>query len=251
MLRRLGVADTRGFERRGGGAGAHLLRRVAWAWAAAIALSPSVFAACSSSGAPPELPPSDSSAAPYIAFEAGAVPDTGSPDVRTDAREGSDSADVTEGADAMAASGITPFDAGGLCSGVVASGPVAEEVAQPGSQPPPAGGPLLDGTYVLQRIYTYSDEAGAGSGGLEEQKSLRIQAGTYTWAQATATPDAGSGGANVTGGIFTVAGTSVTLIQYCPADASDAALGTSIGYTASGSGLYLYLDEVVEFYMAM
>ncbi len=155
------------------------------------------------------------------------------------------------GADAASgdASGSAPRAEAGMatpvtCDSIAAKGDVVEELAVAGEMPPPLGGTIRPGTYVLFELYDYPGAGDAGgTTGFAAQKSLVLGATTYRLADAEGNDDAGLGSSTVTGGTYTVDGTTMTRSQECPSVST-----STNGYSASGSQLGLYRDTHFEVY---
>jgi hypothetical protein len=150
-----------------------------------------------------------------------------------------------------------PFDGSDLCTGVTLSGSPVQEEQFPGTIPTLTGGTITSGTYVLTRAYSYP-----GGDAMEEeipvvvQQTLILNSGTYKWAVAVGTVDAGLGPTTITGGTFTTGGTNLTFTQTCSSagatDAGGADSGaTTLNFQASASSLYLNFGSTEDFYEAM
>jgi hypothetical protein len=125
---------------------------------------------------------------------------------------------------------------------------VSEITIRADTPPDPLGGELVLGTYVLQELARFApgggsrdDEDGGGGGNTSPattvaSKVLVIEANAYRLAERTGTVAAGlTGDAVLSGGTFTIAGTSVTLTESCPTTAK-----RTFGFSAVGGSISLY-----------
>jgi hypothetical protein len=142
-----------------------------------------------------------------------------------------------------------PFDGANLCAVTTSGAPPVETLAQPGAPPPATGGPLpAPGTYVLKSVLYYPEtaEAGGPTGGYE-QGTIVFGGGTYGWAIAQGTTEAGVGTPTITGGSYSPSGTNLVLDQHCPE--ADAGTIVSYPYSAAGTGIFIYRSSATtEFY---
>jgi hypothetical protein len=130
------------------------------------------------------------------------------------------------------------------CDAIAAEGKIVEELSVAGDMPPPLGGKVAAGTYVLFELYDYPGDADAGgTTGLAARKSLVLGSTTYRLADAEGRDDAGLGSSTVTGGTYAVSVTTLTRMQECP-NAST----IKNGYSAAGGQLGLYDGTHFEVY---
>jgi len=130
------------------------------------------------------------------------------------------------------------------CRPTGAEGPVIEELAVAGDMPPPLGGEIKSGTYVLSLLQFYPGGADAGgTTGLDARKTLVLDSMTYRLTDAEGTDDAGLGAPQITGGTYSVAEKTLTRSQECPTLAS-----VANGYSAAGSQLGIYRGAHFEVY---
>jgi hypothetical protein len=130
------------------------------------------------------------------------------------------------------------------CESVKVEGQIVEELAVAGDMPPPLGGKIVPGTYVLFELYDYPGGADAGgTTGLEARRTLLLGTTTYRFADAEGTDDAGLGSTKVTGGTYIVADKTLTRAQECPSPST-----ITNGYSAAGSQLGLYSGTHFEVY---
>jgi hypothetical protein len=209
---------------------------------------PAALMACSSSSDMPPLPKSE----PPLDSGPNQFPDAAHHDAHG-GRDGhvADSGPPKDTGTVPTDAKTNPFDAASLCA-VTASGAPVETLAQTGAPPPATGGPLpAPGTYVLKSVLYYPEtaEAGGPTGGVE-QGTFVFGGGTYGWAIAEGTTEAGVGKATITGGSFSPSGTNLVLDQHCPE--ADAGTVVSYPYSASGTGIFIYRSSVtLEFYDSM
>jgi hypothetical protein len=134
--------------------------------------------------------------------------------------------------------------AAATCDPISAEGEIVQELAVAGEMPPPLGGKIEPGTYVLFQLYDYPGDADAGgTTGLAARKTLVVETTTYRFAEAVGTEDAGVGSSEVTGGTYNVAGKTLTRSQECPLTSTIAN-----DYSAAGSQLGLYDGTHFEVY---
>jgi hypothetical protein len=147
-------------------------------------------------------------------------------------RESGATTDASKSSMQTEAGAVTPV----TCESVKVEGQIVEELAVAGDMPPPLGGKIVPGTYILFELYDYPGDADAGgTTGLEARRTLFLGTTTYRLSDAEGTDDAGVGSAKVTGGTYRVADKALTWAQECPS------LSTiTNGYSAAGSQLGLY-----------
>jgi hypothetical protein len=107
-----------------------------------------------------------------------------------------------------------------------------EEVVRPDTLPPPLGGAITPGTYVLNELNRYGgSDAGPA---VAARATLYVTANTMTWIESRGPANALPND-QTRGGTFTAAGTTISLELACP----QAGVATTIGYSAVGAGLAL------------
>lgn len=136
-------------------------------------------------------------------------------------------------------------DAGNLCAGITQEGDPADEIALSGSAPPPLGGVIADGTYILTELTAYgqqtSNDAGEGTTGLTgvvARATVVFAGGTLKKIEARGTKAVPPTSDAVTGASFVVNGTSLQTTSVCPT----AGTTKSIPFSAVGGGVALFVD---------
>lgn len=149
---------------------------------------------------------------------------------------GSIDADVTD-----ASIDARPIDAA-ACNAVVNQGTLLaiQQVAQ--AAPTPAGGTILDGTYVVTASTIYTGVGGlTGPNGSMVQATSVNSAGTYQYV------DEGGGTVNRSIGTFSTGATDITITQTCP----DPTQLTFTRFDASATTLTIYDDRNVAAVVAL
>jgi hypothetical protein len=155
---------------------------------------------------------------------------------------GSSTSSGSSGADGSA-------EGGGACDGPTQLGEPLGEMRFAGDAPPPLGGVLADGTYILSSRDAFgapptSEDGGgaadSGSGGSSDVKRATMVIFGATMKFSASKGPAGSTlpADTVTGFSFATAGTTINATPVCPAGPP-----LTIPYSAVGTGIALYLDS--------
>jgi hypothetical protein len=126
-----------------------------------------------------------------------------------------------------------------LCDGLVQKGASVSETVVASDPPPPLGGTIPDGTYVLTEMteHSASGDAGAPSGRIG-RGTLVVKDNTLAFLGARGTEGAALPADVATGFTFTANGTSLGTTSVCPVSGTAGALP----YSAVGSGLSFQVD---------
>lgn len=169
---------------------------------------------------------------------------------------------VTEGGGSSGApvptSGPTgaPNDAGdgggdALCAMEAREAGTAMEIRTAGEQPPPLGGTIAPGTYVLSEAYVWVAPIVDGGEDVARQqvtgkifsKQLRLTAAHAKIIGAEGTETDGLGADRLTAGTYTTRETSLVLTPTCATGPAE-----TYGYTASSAGIVLYDGDRQEIF---
>lgn len=135
-----------------------------------------------------------------------------------------------------------------LCKSATQQGEATQELRLAGNAPPPLGGALADGTYVLTEMTAYganapADDAGEGGGttgltGVVARSTIIVQGTSLVMITGRGTQAAPPTTDTVTGATFVVNGTSLETTSTCPTR------GTvkSVPFSAVGGGIALFVD---------
>lgn len=130
------------------------------------------------------------------------------------------------------------------CRTIEVEGSIVEELAFAGELPPPLGGTLVPGTYVLFELDFYpGDPDAGGTTGLSARKTLIVDPTNYRLSDEESKNDAGLGAPEVTSGTYSVADRVLTRNQECPA-----AVTIANDYSAAGSQLGIYHGAHLDVY---